>query len=74
MTQRGGRWEEETLDLLAGVVEPDSPPGVARPSLQKQALSAVDVAVERKVQYTVHDAADSVYLFLCTWSDCFDYF
>jgi hypothetical protein len=70
-TQRGGRWEEEeTLDLLVGVVELDSLPGVAGPGLQNQALSAAGVAVERKEQYTWHDAAGSVYLFLCTWSAC----
>lgn len=69
-TQKGGRWEEETLDLLVGVVEPDYLSGVAGPGLQKQALSAVDVTVERKEQYTWHDAAGSVYLFLCTWSAC----
>jgi hypothetical protein len=69
-TQRWGRWEEETLDLLVAVVEPDSQPGMGGPRLQNQAISAVDVAVERKVQCTWHDAAGSVYLFLCTWSAC----
>lgn len=66
--QREGRWEEEeTLDLLVGVVVPDSLTGVAGPGLQNQAIPSVDVAVERKEQYTWHDAAGSVYLFLYTW-------